>query len=251
MASSLNQLSASFARLSSLERRFIIVVLVVIFIVINLIFVLPHFSDLGKIDNRFGEANSKQTRYEKEISQASFYQSNIAKWEGEGASVAQEDQSVSFLNAIQNQAAQSGIGIVANNRQPTRTNQFFVELGQALTTQSGEAQLVDFLYNLGSGSSMIRARALAIRPDQPRTGLSATITLVASFQKKPTSRTATPAGKSPAPVTKSPAAPANTPASKPTIPASKPATSTTPSVGKTNRPAGSLPVTKPLTPPPK
>jgi len=237
MASSYSQLSASFARLSSLERRFIIVVLVVIFIVINLIFVLPHFSDLGKIDNRFGEANSKLDKYQKEISQASFYQTNIDKWQGEGAAVAQEDQSVSFLTAIQNQAAQSGIGIVANNRQPTRTNQFFVELGQALTTQSGEAQLVDFLYNLGSGSSMIRARALSVRPDQPRTGLSATMTLVASFQKKPTSRTA--ATKSPA------AAPANPPVTKP-------ATSTVaPATGKTNKSTGILPGKKPSTTPNK
>jgi len=244
MASTFSQLSASFARLSSLERRFIILVLVIIFIVINLIFVLPHFGDLGKIDNRFGEANSKLDKYQKEISQASFYQSNIDKWQGEGAAVAQEDQSVSFLTAIQNQAAQSSIGIVANNRQPTRTNQFFVELGQALTTQSGEAQLVDFLYNLGSGSSMIRARALSVRPDQPHTGLSATMTLVASFQKKPTSRTTTPAGKSPVPAAKSP-----TPAPA-TAPAAKPAPSTAPVV-RTNKPAGTLPVTKSLTPPNK
>ena len=62
MSSNFSQLSASFARLSSLERRFIILVLVIIFIVINLLFVLPHFSDLGKIDNRFGDANDKRGR---------------------------------------------------------------------------------------------------------------------------------------------------------------------------------------------
>ena len=247
MASSFSQLGASFARLSSLERRFIILVLVIIFIVINLIFVLPHFSDLGKIDNRFADANSKLDKYQKEIAQVAFYETNIKKWEGEGSAVAQEDQSVSFLTAIQNQAAQSGVGIVVNNRQPPRTNQFFLELGQALTTQSGEAQLVDFLYNLGAGSSMIRARALSVRPDQPRTGLSATMTLVASFQKKPAARTTTPAAKTPTPAAKTPL-PA--PAGKSATPANKPAASTVP-VAKTNRPTGSLPVTKPLTPPNK
>ena len=251
MASSFSQLSASFARLSSLERRFIILVLVIIFIVINLIFVLPHFSDLGRIDNRFGEANSKLDKYQKEIAQVSFYETNIRKLEGDGASVPQEEQSVSVLNAIQNQAAQSGIGIVAANRQPTKTNQFTIDTAQALTTQSGEAQLVDFLYNLGAGGSLIRARALSVRPDQSRTGLSATMTLVASFQKKPTART-TPAAKSSTPAVKSPtSAPVTTPATnKPTTPAIKPATSTAPVV-KTNRPAGSLPATKSLTPPPK
>lgn len=245
MASSISQLSASFARLSSLERRFIILVLVIIFIVINLIFVLPHFSDLGRIDNRFGEANSKQDKFQKEISQIPFYTKEIEKLGGEASSVPPEDQSVTFLTAIQNQAAQSNVGIVANNRQPARTNQFFVELGVALTTSSAEAQLVDFLYNLGAGSSMIRARALSVRPDQPHTGLSATMTLVASFQKKPTTRTTTPpAAKSSTPATKPP-----TPAPA-TAPATKPATSTTPVV-KTNKSAGTLPVTKSLTPPKK
>ena len=127
------------------------------------------------------------------------------------------------------------VGIVANNRQAPRTHQFFVELGQALTTQSGESQLVDFLYNLGAGSSMIRARALSIRTDQPRTGLSATMTLVASFQKKPTSRSA-PAAKSPT------SAPAPTPAPKP-------APSTVVPTVKTNKPVGATPTTKSLTPP--
>jgi len=237
MASSFSQLNASFARLSSLERRFIILVLVIIFIVINLLFVLPYFSKLAQIKNRFGEANSKQDKFQKEISQISFYETNIKKWEGEGASVPQEDQSVSIRSAINTQAAQSGVGIVGNNSQPTRTNQFFVELGVALTTQSGEAQLVDFLYSLGAGSSLIRARALSVRPDQQRTGLSATMTLVASFQKKATSRNA-PATKSPAP------APASTSATKPTTSAVVPAV-------KTNKPAVVLPATKSLTPPKK
>lgn len=235
MANSLSQLSASFARLSSLERRFIVLVLVVIFIVINLLFVLPHFNDLTKIDTRFGEADSKLDKYQKEISQVSFYQTNIKKWEGEGASVPQEDQSVSFLTAIQAQAAQSSVTLLANNRQPPRTNQFFVELGQALTTQSGESQLVDFLYNLGAGTSLIRARALSIRPDQPRTGLNATMTLVASFQKKPTPRAAPAATKSPAPTTA-------------TTPAAKPAAAPVVSTGKTNKAVGGSPITQPVTP---
>lgn len=244
MASSFSQLSASFARLSSLERRFIILVLVIIFIVINLIFVLPHFGDLGRIDNRFGEANSKQEKFQKEISQIAFYTKEIEKLGGDASSVPPEDQSVSIRSVVNTQAAQSGVTIGGNSSQPTRTNQFFVELGLGLTTQSGEAQLVDFLYNLGEGSSLIRARSLSVRPDQSRTSLNATMTLVASFQKKPTARSATPAAKSSTPPTKSP-----TPAPT-TTPAPKPATSTAPAA-KTNKPAGSLPVTKTLAPPNK
>ena len=130
-----------------------------------------------------------------------------------------EDQGVSFLQAIQSEAVKSGVIIQANNRLPESTNQFFKELSQSITTLSEENQLVDFLYNLGTSSSQTRVRAISIRPDPSRTKLNATITLVASFQKKPPVRT-TPA---PAPAAK-PAAkeppkdspkPAATPVTKP------------------------------------
>jgi hypothetical protein len=230
MSSSFSQFSASFARLSSLERRFIILVAVILFVVINLLFVLPHFSDLGQIKNRFGIANKELVKYEKEIAQIPVYEKSIKELEGEGAAVPQEDQSVNFLTAIQNQAAQSGVSILANNRQPERTNQFFIERAQALTTQSGEPPLVDFLYSLGSGSSLIRVRALSIRPDAPRTALSATITLIASYQKKAPARTA-PAAAKPA---------TTTPTAKPVTPAADP-------VVKTNKSTALPPATKPST----
>lgn len=229
MSSSISQFSAYFARLSSLERRFIIVVIVVLFVVINLLFVLPHFNDLGKIDNRFGDARLKLDKYGKEIAQMPFYTAEIGKLGGEGADVPAEDQAVTFMQAVNNQAAQSGVAILAANRQPERTNQFFVERAQSLTTQSGEPQLVDFLYSLGSGSSLIRVRALSIRPDAPHTGLNATVILVASYQKKPPVRSA------PAPAAKP--ATTTTPAAKPPPPATLP-------VVKTNKPVV-MPAIKP------
>jgi Tfp pilus assembly protein PilO len=233
MSSAFSQFSASFARLSSLERRFIILVVVIIFVVVNLLFVLPYFSELGKIENRRADASAKLEKYDKEIAQIPFYEKNVKELEGEGASVPQEDQSVNFLTAINNQAAQSSVGILANNRQPERTNQFFIERSQALTTQSGEPQLVDFLYSLGSGNSLIRVRSLSIRPDAPRQALSATISLIASFQKKSPARTA----------------PAARPASAPSaIPAAKPATPAAAPVVKTNKPAVKPPAAKPSTP---
>jgi hypothetical protein len=214
MSSTMGQLGAQFARLSSLERRFIIIVAVIVFVVINLVFVLPYFSELGKIKNRFADANTKLGRYEKEIAQTEFYQKGIKEVEGEGTAVPREDQAVELMTAIRNQATQSRVTILTNNRQPERTNQFFLERAQALTTQSGESELVDFLYNLGAGSSLIRVRALSIRPDAPRQALNANMTLIASFQKKAAVRAA------PAPA----AAPARTPppavqTNKPAVPA--------------------------------
>jgi hypothetical protein len=190
-----------------------------VFLVIQIVFVFPKFGKLKGIERRDRDAKTKLDLYEKEIAQTDFYRTNITILEGDGASVPLEDQGVSFLQAIQSEAVKSGVIIQANNRLPENTNQFFKELSQSVTTLSEESQLVDFLYNLGTGSSQTRVRAISIRPDPSRTKLNATITLVASFQKKPPVRT-TPA---PAPAAK-PAAketpkdspkPAATPVTKP------------------------------------
>jgi hypothetical protein len=194
----LAKLSASFSRLSSMERWFIIIAIIVVFAVVNFVFILPRLNDWSLLTNRMSDAKDKQKRYEELIAQTTTFSNQIAKLEGENSAVPQEDQTINFLTALQNQAAQSGISILANNRQPPRTNQFFLELAQSLTTQSGEAQLVDFLYNLGTGSSLIRVRALSIGRDPSQQQLKATITLIASFQKKPPAKAAPKAAPKPA-----------------------------------------------------
>ncbi len=217
----ITKFSAYFSRLSPVERFFIASAIICVFLVINLVFVFPKFGKLKGIERRDRDAKTKLDLYEKEIAQTDFYRTNITILEGDGASVPLEDQGVSFLQAIQSEAVKSGVIVQANNRQPERTNQFFLERRQSLTTLSEESQLVDFLYNLGTGSAQTRVHAISIRPDPSRTKLNATITLVASFQKKPPARTA-------------PAA----------VPAVKPATQETP---KDSPKPAPTPVTKPAT----
>jgi len=196
---SIAKLSANFSRLSSAERWFIIIVIIVVFAVVNFVFVVPRLSDWGNLTTRMSDAREKQQKYEDMIAQAPGLQKEITKLEGENSAVPQEDQAINFLTAINNQAAQSSVGILANNRSPERTNQFFLERAQSLTTQSGEAQLVNFLYNLGTGSSLIRVRALSIGRDPSQQQLKATITLIASFQKKPPAKSASKPASKPAP----------------------------------------------------
>jgi hypothetical protein len=100
--------------------------------------------------------------------------------------------------------------------------------------QSQEKELVDFLYNLGVGDSLIRVKVLSVQPDQTHQRLTTRVTLVASYQKKaiatetalPTARTSSrppAAGPPPAPGAKPPAAVKTAPVpAKPA--ATKPAT---------------------------
>jgi len=182
------------ARLNSTERRFVVGVFVVVFIVINILFIWPRFKDWEKVRVQMKKAQNNLQAYQKEIGQKASYQGLVKELESEGAPVPPEDQVTEFLRTINTTAAQCGVLVIGNSPQPTGTNQFFLERAQSLSVQSGEPQLVDFLYRLGAGTSLIRVRSLTLRPDPPRFQLSASLTLVASFQKKsatgPATRTA-------------------------------------------------------------
>src|SRR4029077_11256492 len=112
-------------------------------------------------------------------------QAQVKTLEGQGEFVAPEDQAINFMRTIQSQSAASGINGVSYSRSTMHTNEFFVEQVQNIQLTATDEQLVDFLYKLGSGASMVRVRDLELQPDQARTHLNANIRLVASYQKKP------------------------------------------------------------------
>ena len=172
------------------EKRLVVGIGAVFFVVLNAWFVFPHFSDLSQAKDRRADALKKLERWQAEIDQARKYQVEINKFIKEGQEVPAEDQQNQFARAIQNQQVQSGVGIQSFGRTTVRTNQFFLELTQPVSVQSGEAQLVDFLYSLGSGNSLIRVSELTLRPDAPRQQLNGTVKLVASYQKTPPKKAA-------------------------------------------------------------
>jgi Type II secretion system (T2SS), protein M len=179
--------------LRPLEKRLVVGVGSVLFILLNWWFVVPHFSDLSKIDRRMKKAGTTLQVFNSELSKTNFYAKEIARLQGEGLSVPQEEQMFNFSSAVNVQAAQSGVAISSSGKIQSDTNQFFVELSQNVTVVSKEQNLVDFLYNLGSGNSLIRVRDLGLRPDPPRQQLISSIKLVASYQRKLPARGVTPA----------------------------------------------------------
>ena len=175
-----------FMQLRPLERRLAMGVLVILFLVLNAVFIWPHHSDWGTLQNRLDVAKRKLKLYQTGIAQKPAYESQIKSLQSQGESVAAEDMSVNMLRTIQNQSAQSGVGIVNTSRQITRTNDvFFVEQVQNINVVADDKQLVDFLYKLGIDASMIRVRDLELQPDVPHQHLNANIRLVASYHKNP------------------------------------------------------------------
>jgi type II secretory pathway component PulM len=167
------------------ERRLVVGVGTVVFVVLNMVFVWPHFSDRSKAQEDLEGARRKLARFEQEIAQVPQVQAKMRELESAAEPVPEEDQGTEFLNTIQRQSSQSGISITTPQRMTTRTNnQFFIERNQTVSFVAAELQLLDFLHSLGTGGSMIRVRSLSLRPDAPRQRLTGNVTLVASYQKK-------------------------------------------------------------------
>jgi hypothetical protein len=168
--------------------------------VLNFVFIWPLFSDLSQLKTRLKNARAALASYQATIAQATNYQAQVRSMEGEGEFVALEDQAINFMRTIQTQAEASGVGRANYSRSIMHTNDaFFIEQVQNINVVATDQQLVDFLYKLGSGASMIRVRDLELQPDGPRQHLNANIRLVASYQKNPAApaRAAAPADSKP------------------------------------------------------
>ncbi len=168
------------------EKRVVVGVATGLFAVFNLWFVLPHFSDLGRMKKRMEEAQWTLGVRQTAIAQKPMYEEEIKKLQREGLDVPAEEQALQFQRTISDEEMRVGVNPISTGRILTRTNEFFLEQTQTINVQSGEQPLVDFLFNLGSGNSLIRVRDLVLHPDaQTRQQLAGAIKLVASYQKNP------------------------------------------------------------------
>jgi len=175
------------------ERRLVVGILVVIFIVLNVLLVWPHFGDWAKVRNDLAKAQNDLFLFNKKIAQAkgtNGFEAQLKKLEGEGEAVVAEEQEIQLIRTVQSKVAENKVtvtdyGKVSKSSSTQNTNEFFEEQSLPITVNTGEKELVDFLLNVGSGSSMIRVRDLDLKPvDQNRYRLQGRITLSANYQKK-------------------------------------------------------------------
>lgn len=170
------------------ERRLFIFVAIVVFILLNAFFVWPEFGKWGKIQKRDREATALLKAYQDEIARTSAYQKQLSELQEAGIAVSTEEQASKMQTTIQNQAALSGVQInsytVQKQSSSTKPNQFFEEQLGVIVVSTEEKALIDFLYNLGVGGSMVRVRTMSLSTDPARHKLNGTLHLVASYQKK-------------------------------------------------------------------
>jgi hypothetical protein len=179
-----------FNSLRPFEKRVVVGVGLALFAVLNLWIVFPHFSDMKVLRQRLDDARTKKTKYEMLINQVPIYNSRIRQLiSAASADVPTAERATDLMLTVNSEAARNGVTLQTSGRLTTRTNNpYFVELSQPVSAHVSEKELVDFLYSLSSGQSLIRVQSMNMRPDPARFQLDTSITLVASYQKpaKPT-----------------------------------------------------------------
>lgn len=186
------------------EKRLLVGIGIVLFGVLNVMFVFPRFGEMARIQNETEDIENTIFRYEGTIAKKDAYQTRLNELQGQGSQVILGEQALQLQMTVQSQALQSGVTINRYspiNRSTGATNAFFNEQSIVVTYDTGYKQLIDFLVRLADHESMIRVRSMDIKPDPSRQRLQGSITLVASYQK---------GGKSSAPVNSNPTSTAST-----------------------------------------
>ncbi len=209
------------------EKRLVVLIAVVLFVVLNAFLVWPRFKDWDKSKKELVDARKTLADYRTEIAKAPEYKKTKQRLEGQGSSLIPQEAAVQLRRTIENQISLSGVipnGIndLAAKDAP---DQFFAERTVTMGfVSTPDNALVDFLFNIGD-RSMIRVKDLTIWPDTSMQKLQGSISLTVSYQKRST--LATNAPKTSASTNAPAKSPTNSTEKAGTKPNSKPASPTT------------------------
>jgi hypothetical protein len=171
------------------ELRLVVFVLALLFLLLNMWLVWPHFKDWRRYQVDLEKARRTFIEYQAEIAKGTNYQQQLEEHEGVSAVIPEESHAVNLNQTVMAQAMQKQVrfsGVNVRTSTSTKTNAFFdeaiVDFG---LNPTGVKELVSYLVALGAEDSMIRVQEMTLRPDQSKTKLMGRLVLVASYQKKP------------------------------------------------------------------
>lgn len=193
-------------KLTPAERRLVMIILVVVFVVLNYWLVWPRFSDFRTLSEDIEAIERKRRLYQAEIDRRPMYEVMLRKLQAAGSVLPVGEERIQFRTDMERVAREVGLAVprwgeVLQERSTgSSTNAFFEAISLAMNQVSGtEAQFVDFLFRVGASNSTIRVKELTLMPGnfdpraQGKTNLVGTLKLVASVQKAMPKVAATPA----------------------------------------------------------
>lgn len=168
------------------EKRLVLGVGILVFLLVNYFLVWPRFDDLKTHKSAMERSRKKLREYQAEVDKMPKYKETLAKLEEGNPMVESAEQALLLIRRVQEQAARSGVTLASQRPVPKvniKTNDFFDEEGLAIVFTSGDKELVEFLVTLSGDNSMIRVRDMDLKPDPSRTQLTCNLTLFASYPK--------------------------------------------------------------------
>jgi hypothetical protein len=178
------------------ERRLVVVIAAVAFVVVNYWIVWPRFDDYSEITEEMDSMQRRREIFEREIARRPIYELTLRKLQEEGSVLPAGEEHIQFRSDMERLAREVGLtvprwGQVVPERGSGGTNAFFESITLTMNQVSGtEPQFIEFLYRVGAGNSTIRVKELSLKPGnfdvraQGRTNLVAeSIKLVAGVQK--------------------------------------------------------------------
>jgi Tfp pilus assembly protein PilO len=171
------------------ERRLVVFVAIVFFVVLNWWQVWPHFGDWALTKSRFERAQKTYDTYRAEIAKVPGYRVRLRELESAGSSVVPDEQELDLVRTVDNQALMNRLTVLAADAKSktsmnTQTNRFFEEQYMTLHVTADNDELVNFLVSLTSSNSLIRVKDLTLKTDPSQTKLDGLLTLVASYQRR-------------------------------------------------------------------
>ncbi|MBI5799338.1 MAG: hypothetical protein HZA92_01250 [Verrucomicrobia bacterium] len=174
--------------LGALERRIVVGAALVLFIVVNAMFVWPQFKDWNKVQLAILKAQTTLADYQKEVDQLPQLQKKEeALKDTGGAQHASAEIALALMRIVTPKAGAAGINVSSWSPSSAGTpsaDGYFEEHSLRVSFQNtGDAELLKFMVSLGENNSTIRIRDLSVKPDATQMKLMGELTMVASYQK--------------------------------------------------------------------
>lgn len=177
--------------LNAFERRLTVVVGMAIFLVINMVFIWPRFSERTELAARMEKANQRMRTYDAQIKKGRVLKQRLAELEDSGSDVLPAERANQLVSLIQQKARESNLPFP--NVRPVKTaladvggEKFFDQKAYSLRVTTEANELIAFLVAIGSDDSVVRVRDLDLKPEPPKNNrLICNMTLVANYQLQP------------------------------------------------------------------
>ncbi len=178
------------------EKRVVVVVSAVVFLVLNYLFVWPRLGDYRTLLARTEEAEDKRELFDLNADKLTNLTNRVQQLERGGAGSLKHDQGSQFLSAIQTEASKAMLNIMQTRNLPPlsghySTNDFVEDRVIMINFNAADSNLVDFLYAFSLPKSSLRVQSFDIGPEAPaQQRLSGSLTLVGSIDRPPATKSA-------------------------------------------------------------